>query len=71
MKKTTKTLIGIVRNQPEEAIFLYFKDGSYSRIDCDLDQTSDEDAIYMYSKYGAILERDQKIKIASNKLKNA
>lgn len=67
MKKGTKKLVGIVRNYTEEAIFLYFKDGTYCRIDCDTDMTTDEEAILHYQKYGDILERNQKI---SNAVKN-
>jgi len=67
--KKQKKLIGIVRNQIEEAIFLYFEDGIF-RLDCDLDTTSDQDAIYHYSKYGDVLERDTKIKNVIKKYKN-
>jgi len=70
MKKGQKKLIGIVRNYTEEAIFLYFSDGTYCRIDCDTDMTTDEDAILQYQKYGDILERNQKITNAVNKIKN-
>ena len=70
MKKGTKKLIGIVRNYTEEAIFLYFKDGTYSRIDCDTDMTTDEEAIQYYEKYGDVLERNSKIMNMVNKLKN-
>lgn len=69
MKKKIK-LIGIVRNEIESAIFLYFTNGIY-RHDCDLSKTTDEEVIEYYSKYSTILERDQKIKNAVNKLKNA
>ena len=69
MKKTTKQLIGIVRNYEEEAIFLYFKDGTMYRLDCDLSTTTDEEAITYYSKYGDILERDVKIKNAVRRMK--
>jgi len=69
MKKGQKKLIGIVRNYTEEAIFLYFKDGTYSRIDCDTDMTTDEEAIQHYEKYGDILERNSKIMNMVNKLK--
>jgi hypothetical protein len=67
--KKQKKLIGIVRNQIEGAIFLYFEDGIF-RLDCDLDQTSDNDAIYHYSKYGDVLERDTKIKNVIKNYKN-
>ncbi len=70
MKKKQKQLIGIVRNEEESAIFLYFKDATMYRLDCDLSQTSDADVIYHYNKYGDILERDQKIKNAVNNLRN-
>jgi hypothetical protein len=69
MKKTTKQLIGIVRNYEEEALFLYFKDGTMYRLDCDLNQTTDQEAINYYSKYGNILERDIKIKNAVRRMK--
>ena len=69
MKKEIKKLIAIQRNYEESAIFLYFEDKTYSRIDCDLSKTTNKDAIIMYGKYGAILERDQKIKEAKNLFK--
>lgn len=69
MKKKQKQLIGIVRNQVESAIFLYFTNGIY-RHDCNLDETTDEDVINHYNKYGDILERDIKIKNAVNNLRN-
>lgn len=70
MRKKQKELIGIVRNEVESAIFLYFKDATMYRLDCDLTQTSDEDVILHYNKYGEILERDIKIKNAVNNLRN-
>ena len=69
MKRKTKTLIGIVRNEIESAIFLYFNDNTIYRLDCDLNMTTDEEAINYYSKWSDILDRDQKIKTAINKLK--
>lgn len=69
MKKTTKQLIRIVRNYEEEAIFLYFKDQTMYRLDCDLSMTTDEEAINYYSKYSDLLERDIKIKNAVKNLK--
>ena len=68
MKKGTKTLVNIIRNYDEEAIFLYFKDG-YSRIDCNVDMTTDEEAIQYYEKYGDILERNYKVKNTISRLK--
>jgi hypothetical protein len=69
MKQKQKQLIGIVRNNIEGAIFLYFREGIY-RHDCNLDETTDEDVINHYNKYGDILERDIKIKNAVNKLRS-
>lgn len=71
MKKGTKTIIGIIRNYDEEAIFIYFKDGTYSRIDCDTDMTTDEEAILFYEKYGDILERNYKVKNSISRLKKS
>jgi hypothetical protein len=71
MKKGTRTLIGIVRNYDEEAIFLYFKDGTYSRVDCNVDITTDEEAIQHYQKYGDILERNYKVKNTISRLKKS
>lgn len=67
--KKQKQLIGIVRNYDESALFLYFKDQTMYRLDCDLTQTTDEEAINYYSKYGDILERDLKIKNAVRRMK--
>lgn len=67
--KKQKKLIGIVRNKIEGAIFLYFTNGIY-RYDCDVDNTTDEQVIEFYSKYGDILERDSKIKKTIKNYKN-
>lgn len=61
----TKTLIGILENKEENAFFLYFKDGHYTRVDNV--KTADE-AIAYYERWGAILEREYKLKQAIKKV---
>jgi hypothetical protein len=67
--KKQKQLINIIRNYDEGALFLYFKDQTMYRLDCDLNQTTDQEAINYYSKYGDLLERDIKIKNAVRRMK--
>lgn len=63
----TKILTGIVENKVEDAFFLYFKDGHYARID---GVKTAEEAIAYYQRWGYILDRDHKLKLAIDKLKN-
>lgn len=67
MIKKQKTLIGILRNEEEGAIFLYFKEGTIFRFECDVKNTTDDQVIENYCKYGQI---EKKIKNVIKRFKN-